>query len=64
MLTKFESKTLHYYLDQEHRNKKNNQPFDFTGWINYTLEVYVILQVNTQYSHRTTIGYTSTKQRL
>ncbi|CAK5280138.1 unnamed protein product [Mycena citricolor] len=29
-------KLLRIYLDQEHRNKKN-APFDFTGWVDYSL---------------------------
>jgi len=30
-------KHLRYYLDAEHKNKKK-KPFDFEGWVDYTLE--------------------------
>jgi len=29
---------LREYLDAEHRAKKNNRPFDFTGWADYHME--------------------------
>jgi sentrin-specific protease 1 len=32
------SQHLRYYLDAEHKNKKK-KPFDFDGWVDYTLEV-------------------------
>lgn len=31
-------KLLRQYIDAEHRNKKK-KPFDFTGWVDYTLPV-------------------------